>query len=434
MYAREVPLYQRLVDLVTEINQQVMMNDQDKLQGEVNLARISAERHGAIRLGLPQEMHDMGVLFEVMGMYPVGFYDLTTAAKSIPVNSTAFRPIEKDELAKNPFRVFTSLLQLQHRQFFDEALAARAEAALRARDIFSPLCRELMQKAQKDGGLNEAEGIDFVREAIKTFEWDTTHAVDKELYDDLFAVSEVAADIAAFPNPHINHLTPRVLDIDLLYSRMKEEGIAMIDTIQGPPALPVNILLRQTSYQAMDEPRTFTTAHGLVEGSHRARFGEIEQRGIAITPEARALYDEGKIEIFPDNYLDMAKQELAYFEYAPTPKGTVAGPAARQYNTIIECVEAGFVSLNPITYEDFLPKSAAGIFMSNLSSSGSRNESEEALAGDVALLSDILKSPIFDPYSLYAAQEAKSVLRTLSVLKVTLSPEQMAAYEKASQI
>ena len=51
---------------------------------------------------------------------------------------------------------------------------------------------------------------------------------------------------------HINHLTPRVLDIDDLYESMQARGIEMIDEIQGPPRWDgPDVLLRQTSFRAL---------------------------------------------------------------------------------------------------------------------------------------------------------------------------------------
>lgn len=46
-----------------------------------------------------------------MRMVPVGYYDLPGAG--VPVNSTAFRPINYAQPQRNPFRVFTSLLSLE---------------------------------------------------------------------------------------------------------------------------------------------------------------------------------------------------------------------------------------------------------------------------------------------------------------------------------
>ena len=60
--------------------------------------------------GSPAELAAVADLFAAFGMLPVGYYDLRSAASPIPVVSTAFRPIEANELARNPFRVFTSML------------------------------------------------------------------------------------------------------------------------------------------------------------------------------------------------------------------------------------------------------------------------------------------------------------------------------------
>ena len=94
--------------------------------------------------------------------------------------------------------------------------------------------------------------------------------------------------MVCFPGCHINHLTPRTLDIDRVQSLMPECGIEPKALIEGPPRREVPILLRQTSFKALEEPVMFAGEH---RGTHSARFGEIEQRGVALTPKGRALYD-----------------------------------------------------------------------------------------------------------------------------------------------
>ncbi len=89
-----------------------------------SLDRVTAERHGAIRVGNAAEMADVADLFAAFGMYPVGYYDLREAASPVPVVSTAFRPIEADQLDRNPFRVFTSMLATADARFFDSGLRA----------------------------------------------------------------------------------------------------------------------------------------------------------------------------------------------------------------------------------------------------------------------------------------------------------------------
>ena len=114
MYRTEVPLYGTLVELVERINTQVLAQDPAlaaQLLRNDERARLDEERHGAIRVGTPQELATLRRLFAVMGMYPVAYYDLSVAG--VPVHSTAFRPLTGAALAQNPFRVFTSLLRLE---------------------------------------------------------------------------------------------------------------------------------------------------------------------------------------------------------------------------------------------------------------------------------------------------------------------------------
>lgn len=61
--------------------------------------------------GTPEELYNIRRLFAVMGMHPVGYYDLSAAG--VPVHSTAFRSLDDYSLNQSPFRVFTSLLRLE---------------------------------------------------------------------------------------------------------------------------------------------------------------------------------------------------------------------------------------------------------------------------------------------------------------------------------
>ena len=73
----------------------------------------------------------------------------------------------------------------------------------------------------------------------------------------------------------------------------------MIDEIQGPPDWDgPDVLLRQTSFRALAEQRQFRHADGSVRpGSLRVRFGEVEQRGVALTAAGRDLYDQMVAEV-----------------------------------------------------------------------------------------------------------------------------------------
>ena len=208
------------------------------------------------------------------------------------------------------------------------------------------------------------------------------------------------ADIVSFPGPHINHLTPRTLDIDAAQAEMTHAGLNAKAVIEGPPPRNCPILLRQTSFKALEEDVHFTDG---IQGAHTARFGEIEQRGAALTPKGRALYDSCLADAranctpaadgsnardymkalheaftpFPDDWQEMDAAGLAYF-YRQDKEGNPA--------------------LLPVIYEDFLPVSAAGIFQSNLGDEASQNIEAHS---NQSLFETALGAPVSDPFALY---------------------------------
>ena len=219
MYRDEVPLYGALMELVAETNARVLETDTalaHQLQRTGEIQRLDMERHGAIRLGTAEELATISRLFAVMGMQPVGYYDLTPAG--VPVHSTAFRAVHESALQTSPFRVFTSLLRLELIE--NPELRAFAESALAQRSIFTPRALELIQQAEADGGLDAAHAEAFIQQALETFRWHHTATVTAAQYQQLSDQHRLIADVVAFKGPHINHLTPRTLDIDQVQAAM----------------------------------------------------------------------------------------------------------------------------------------------------------------------------------------------------------------------
>jgi uncharacterized glyoxalase superfamily metalloenzyme YdcJ len=429
LYGREVPAYTTLVEVASAVNAEVVARDSAGAQRLGSLQRVTAERHGAIRVGTPAELAQVARIFEAFGMYPVGFYDLREAARAaVPVISTAFRPVAADELARNPFRMFTSMLVTDDRRFFPADLQGRLDAFLARRALFSPELITLADKAIADGGLAGEDAETFLKLATAAFEL-SPEPVDRAWYAELEEVSAVAADIGGLTSTHINHLTPRVLDIDELYRRMGERGITMIDAIQGPPRWDgPDVLLRQTSFRALAEERLFRDVDGTVApGSLRVRFGEVEARGIALTEAGRDRYDAMLAEVdrriaadggvraevaaavwrerLPATELGLLREGLGFFTFSG--KGTTAqdGDPA----DLADLVEAGLLTATPIVYEDFLPRSAAGIFQSNLTDEGSRDDALAGARRDAGWLSDVIGRQVADPIALYAAQQRASL-------------------------
>ncbi len=411
MYRKEVPLFGNLLEIIENINKLTEQLRPGTLESRgLSQERLTEERHGAIRLATNEELRGMAKRFEICGMQPVDYYDLTVAG--MPAHSTAFRPIEKQQLAENPYRVFTSVLKLdalkekiankiistaespEESQGIIDSKWAKIEEVISNRKIFTDRSEELVKTYEKQGGFTKEQADEFVKELLETFRWQKTAAIEKPLYDELKDLSAIVADVIGFKVPHINHLTPVTLDIDAAYGEMKNQNMQVISAIQGPPKRDVPILLRQTSFTALTEDSNFPKADGGSEkGFHKARFGEIEQRGVALTPKGRRMYDllldaamqyapsekaenykdrypevlAKVFESFPDSDLELRKEGLAYYSYQPTKEGKEAAKQGKINTTDTEeLIKLGYAKAIPITYEDFLPFSAVGIFKSNL--------------------------------------------------------------------
>ena len=519
MFGQEVPLYDKSL-LVNRVANETLCG----LLGALwrgfaitadQLEQASGERHGAIRIGRPDEYRWIGRFFAQFAMEPHAFYDMTNVgAKSQPIIATAFRSRANPE-----HRVFTSLLMTD---WFDPATRTRIEATLAGRQVFSPEAKRLIEQGERDGGLAWDDADALIREATgRIFKW-TGRARDHALYADLSKAGfKIAADIACFESHHLNHLTPNTLWMDLYTSAMKfclgEMGEAVFrmhaaiafghftvqadrdylrlhfkhlsasqlaklrpaelpadavaasvdalakrlkqddlnlsrhkhsgfkDSTEGPPT-NVPVLLRQDSYKALTEPVAFAEPDGsTVNTTHTARFGEIEQRFYATTPKGRALYDRclaaadaakekhpglAKKDFaayeklaaeafapFPQTLLELVEQGLVHARFSPTDAGRAAAKSGQlRGQDLVALARRGFVAVEGLRYEDFLPISAAGIFASNLQQYGTKSTAHAKPTYTQAQLEEILGRKIVDPSEAYAALEAESRAATLGEL------------------
>ena len=425
MYRAEVPAFGALEDMVRVHNESMDSGEICPLF----LSPASDEtRHGAIRVGSADELQVLRRIFAVMGMQPVGYYDLSVA--SLPVHSTAFRATDRANLSISPFRIFTSLLRVELIQ--DQSLRAIIVDVLAKRKIVSDHAVELLEEAETLSGLTQEKAERFVDAVLETFKWHGTSDQSLELYERLASQNKLVADIVAFKGPHINHLTPASHDIDEAHGKIGECGAEPKATIEGPPARHCPILLRQTAFKAISEQVHFEGDDK--HGTHTARFGEIEARGAALTRRGRAVYDDMLDEAqnaehgdyqetlkrafaeFPDNWDELRRKGLAYFDYALTEKGQEAARTGGREASIDQLIKEGFVVASPIVYEDFLPVSAAGIFRSNLGDDD--NWMEESSSNQTAFEA-ALGTAVLDPFQLYEEQSQDSLQNCLTLLKAS---------------
>ncbi|MGI8906462.1 MAG: 2-oxoadipate dioxygenase/decarboxylase family protein [Candidatus Sumerlaeaceae bacterium] len=219
MFGREVPLYDKSL-LVNRVCNQCIAALLSQLHRGFSLSdgqldKTSGERHGAIRIGTREEYRWVAGYFAAFQLEPHNFYDMTSlGGKSQPIIATAFRsPLNPEH------RVFCSLLMIDS---FDAQTRQRVEKLLAQRQVISDRARELIEKNESGGGLNEADAEELIREGTnRIFKW-TGHAHDYKLYNELSdAGFKIAADIACFESHHLNHLTPNTFCMDLYTSAMK---------------------------------------------------------------------------------------------------------------------------------------------------------------------------------------------------------------------
>ncbi|KAI0414478.1 hypothetical protein F5X98DRAFT_377662 [Xylaria grammica] len=450
-YRAEVPLYGDLMQIVHDINTSLGRKVTQSRGTHASIERLSQERHGAIRLGTSYELRTIRRVFAVLGMHPIGYYDLSIAG--LPMHATCFRPLTVSSLDYNPFRVFVSLLQPE--LLTSEKARRLSLQLLEKRRIFSDTLLQILDQLDgQEGKLKEDQTETFIHEALCTFRWQPIAAATLDEYQALKAEHPILADIACFGSAHINHLTPRTLDIMAVQSAMKEAGMVAKSQIEGPPARECPILLRQTSFLALEETVRFRrnenqsldavqSLDALIKASHKARFGEIEQRGAAVTPKGRALYDrllyESEVKAtgaapaeadaitmrvfkdYPDTWEELRQQNLIYCEFKVKQATTISSFNVKNGPILEQLVSTGIVEADPITYEDFLPLSAARIFQSNMQSSNPSNIVPlNHPTGNLKGLEEALGTDILDLDAWYAGVQQRSLEEVSKTLGISL--------------
>lgn len=474
----ELPEYLQFTKIVEDSNINYLDENPD---AEVDSEhRVLAEKHGAIRVATAYEMNMMARIFRVFGMHPVEFYDMTALDNPLPMISTAFRCID-ETIEKSAFRVFTSMLHPNEEYIPVEARDVvkkmRDERSSDANPKFSKKLRDLLNEYETKGGLTEDQAKELRDEVMVILTIDKNRVIDFDLYQVLRKSNDALSDAICI-GINLNHLTPRAYDIQDATQRMVDAGIPMKDGgIEGPPIREdgVIIQLNQTSRKAPGEelvvskdPNTYADADftelkkglplvSLGEGEkvgdymgridealqanpvirieHKARFGEIESRGVALTVDGELLYKQMLREKrykkdFPKTHQELHDQALAYYTYALTEKGKSGDASSGK--TLDDYLKEGLVKLMPQTYDDFLAASAAGIFKSNMTTgtAGVSADVKTDVAKNKQLLEECIGRPIVNRHDLHKLKRAMSALKVFDDLKVTMPSALKTEYEK----
>jgi len=406
--ARVVPGHTALIDGAGEVNAHV--TSQRLGGGE----RLAVERQGTIRVGSPAELAAVARIFAAMGMYPTGFYDLRELSDgTVPIVATGFRPNDPVELERNPFRVFAALLTTMDQAFFTTELAARIDASVERREPFSPRLLALADRAVSETGLSDADAEEFLTLATETFT-SPTEPTDLGWYEELAEVSSIAAEIAGVDQVTIQHLAPRVLDLEAFAARLPDLGIRALGVV-GPPGWNGPDLLVRQVLLATPSPDVDPGV------DPRLRYlGEVESRGIALTRLGRQLYDTYGPDALPDTEEGLAGAAFAVTNLTAVPERVRDGrPPAGDLSSLLA---AGWLTSEPVLFEDFLPESAAQLFRSRRTSGRARRSRNPRHAPwsspvlDSAWLAGALQCELLDPDELYWLRSTVSEQVALSEL------------------
>ena len=377
MYGAEVPAYTTLVEVSAEVNRELGASE-----------RVTAERHGAIRVGSASELADVADLFAAFGMYPVGFYDLRDAEPPVPVVSTAFRPIDTDQLDRNPFRVFTSMLATADGRFFPPELRGRVERFLAERQLFDPALIAEARRIAADGGAERERANEFVAAAVAAFAL-SREPIDRGWYAG--ADRGVGGGGRHRRCDHHAHQPPDAAGARHRRAVPEDDRARHHDDRcdPGPTALRTVPMCccgrrrfgRWPNHGASAMPTAACPTARCACASVRSRRAASPSR-----PKGRQRYDAAMAaadpaavwgEYFPATDQEMATSGLAYYHGGDPSK--------------------------PVVYEDFLPASAAGIFRSNLDSDapGRRRERADDSHYSLQWMAGQIGHHIHDPYELY---------------------------------
>ncbi len=418
-FRSSMPIYRAMMSVAADINQAAGPSEADRL------GRIM---HAAIRCASPQELKTIKDILALMGCEPVNYYDLR---EKVSVHSTAFRPTCPEDIKRNGFRLFCSMLSID---CIAEADRTFVNQIITRRNLFSPILQELIKIGQQQDGFTESQSQRFIDECTRLFIRPQTAMVSLKEYQKLQTINKVAAQVLVTNSLAFNHLTPSVASVPHAHRQMQQRGIKTIPVWQGP--VGKNVILRQTSCLAPPVKLKFPNPDGsFVQQDYQETFIEFEERLAALTRKGRQWFEElfaqgkGRLKLeesdpqyadhyyetmqaalapFPDDdLLECWRQGLMYFtfEASALPDQATATTAAKA--SFEQQVESGAIRLVPQLYEDFFGPAATNIFNSNIGLDNVSNVSVTSIDAR-ADFETMLGRKVVDMYDYYDAIEAAS--------------------------
>lgn len=214
------------------------------------------------------------------------------------------------------FKIFVSQLDLPAFPA-DVAAMIQADCAEQARAADHGPFVALIEKAEADGGLSEADAGRFVQHFVHKLMHRNGAPMKRSLLEAVAAVSGEAASALAL-GADFNHITIDVYaaaysGIEAMAAAMQQRGFRMLPQIQGAPGTP----LRQTATMAATMATPVLEADGSVGNAQTEKqFVEIIERNQAVNAWGGKLWAQDGAPLIYRNFLAANAEKI--FDAAST--------------------------------------------------------------------------------------------------------------------
>lgn len=114
----------------------------------------------------------------------------------------------------------------------------------------------------------------------------------------------------------------------------------------------------------------------------------------------------------PSTNCNRKRSGYAFFTFRPVKKQFVEEPSLG----LLELIRNSWLTADSVVYEDFLPRSAAGIFASNPSSEGSTGTSEDEPVRDSGWMSKQINRQVLNSATIYSTERVDVLIAAAQVL------------------
>lgn len=347
-------------------------------------------------------------IFAIIGLFPVGFYQL--GSPDFPLPSTLFRPLQHEAIRRQPFRILLSVRNLTETQGISgmqplERLASRTQ--LKGQFI------EFIYKFEKYGMLNAVEAQHFLT-ALMQYVHPECQSLSPQAW-----MSETTQNLnPARQNAFIGQMTLPCLNMEKATQLTRDLGLDPLDHLEAPSQRNYPILSNKMSI-LLKSPHSS-------ESAHRCQF-QIEQRGLALTAKGlklvQGIFKHLVVELaqktrtisqqrrlinqafksLPDSDVTLYRQGLAYFRFCLNPDAMPVALGSYTKQDVPQLLRHQVIQLVPIMFEDIVQPD-----LSQYAPALLEQHKKQFEAG--------LGCPVHDPMPYYALWQEESLQRCLKIL------------------